>query len=101
MRSDEALKAALERERVVGDIARKVRSEIDLEKVLQIAVEEVAEAVGVLRCFIRLGELGEPMPILAGVGRAERRAHRRGVTASSRSSTSPRASAGRSRLATS
>ncbi len=65
MHSDEALKAALERERVVGDIARKVRSEIDLEKVLRIAVEEVAEAVGVSRCFIRLGELGEPMPILA------------------------------------
>jgi PAS domain S-box-containing protein len=65
MRSDEALKAALDRERVVGEIARKVRSEIDLEKVLQIAVEEVAEAVGVARCFIRLGEPGEPMPILA------------------------------------
>jgi PAS domain S-box-containing protein len=65
MRSDEALKAALDRERVVGDIARKVRSEIDLEKVLQIAVKEVAEAVGVARCFIRLGEPGEPMPILA------------------------------------
>jgi PAS domain S-box-containing protein len=65
MRSDEALKAALDRERVVGDIARKVRSEIDIEKVLQVAVEEVAEAVGVARCFIRLGEPGEPMPILA------------------------------------
>jgi PAS domain S-box-containing protein len=65
MRSDEALKAALDRERIVGDIARKVRSEIDLEKVLHVAVKEVAEAVGVARCFIRLGEPGEPMPILA------------------------------------
>ena len=65
MRSDEALKAALDRERVVGDIARKVRSEIDLETVLQVAVKEVAEAVGVARCFIRLGEPGESMPILA------------------------------------
>ena len=65
MRSDEALKAALDRERVVGDIARKVRSELDLEDVLQVAVAEVGEAVGVSRCFIRLGETGEPMPILA------------------------------------
>jgi PAS domain S-box-containing protein len=65
MRSDEALKAALDRERVVGDIARKVRSEIDLEKVLQVAVKEVAEAVGVARCFIRLGKPGDSMPILA------------------------------------
>jgi hypothetical protein len=56
MHSDEALKAALDRERVVGDIARKVRSELDLDSVLQVAVAEVAEAVGVARCFIRLGE---------------------------------------------
>jgi two-component system phosphate regulon sensor histidine kinase PhoR len=65
MHSDKALKAALDRERVVGDIARKVRSELDLDSVLQVAVAEVAEAVGVARCFIRLGESGEPMPILA------------------------------------
>jgi GAF domain-containing protein len=84
MRSDEALKAALDRERVVGDIARKVRSEVDLEKVLQIAVEEVAEAVGVSRC------------------RSSRSGTRRASTRSaqshrvSRSSTLPRGKDGRS-----
>jgi GAF domain-containing protein len=64
-RSDEALAAALERERLVAEISRKVRSELDLDAVLRVAVEEVARAVGLCRCFIRLGEPGEPMPIQA------------------------------------
>ncbi len=64
-RSNEALRAALERERLIAEIGRRVRSEHDLGTVLQVAVEETAKAVGVTRSFIRLGELGEPMPILA------------------------------------
>jgi PAS domain S-box-containing protein len=64
-RSNEALRAALERERVIAEIGRRVRSELDLDTVLRVAVEETAKAVGVTRCFIRLGEIGEPMPILA------------------------------------
>jgi PAS domain S-box-containing protein len=64
-RSSEALRAALERERLVAEIGRRVRSELDLDTVLQVAVEETAKAVGVIRCFIRLGEQGEPMPVLA------------------------------------
>ncbi len=64
-RSNEALGAALERERLIAEIGRRVRSELDLDTVLRVAVEETAKAVGVNRCFIRLGELGEPMPILA------------------------------------
>ena len=61
----EGLQAALERERLVGEISRKVRSELDLDSVLEVAVAETGRAVGVIRCFIRLGEPGEPMPIRA------------------------------------
>ena len=64
-RSNEALRAALERERLIAEIGRRVRSELDLDTVLRVAVEETAKAVGVTRSFIRLGELGEPMPVLA------------------------------------
>jgi PAS domain S-box-containing protein len=64
-RSAAALARALERERLVATIARKVRSEVDLDAVLQVAVEETGKALGVSRCFIRLGEAREPMPILA------------------------------------
>ncbi len=65
-RSSEALQAALERERLVAEIGRRVRSELDLDTVLQVAVEETAKAIGgVTRCFVRLGERGEPMPVLA------------------------------------
>ena len=54
-RSSEALRAALERESLVAEIGRRVRSELDIDTVLQVAVEETARAVGVTRCFIRLG----------------------------------------------
>jgi GAF domain-containing protein len=64
-RSGEALREALDRERLVAAIGRRVRSELDLETVLAVAVEETAKAVGVTRSFIRLGEPGEPMAILA------------------------------------
>ena len=64
-RSNEALRAALERERLIADIGRRVRSELDLDTVLRVAVEETAKALGVTRSFVRLGELGEPMPVLA------------------------------------
>jgi PAS domain S-box-containing protein len=64
-RSNEALRAALERERLIAKIGLRVRSELDLETVLEVAVEETAKAVGVSRSFVRLGELGEPMPVLA------------------------------------
>ena len=63
-RSDEALEAALDRERLVAQISRRVRSELDLDALLQVAVQEVGNAVGVTRCFIRLGE-SEDLPIQA------------------------------------
>jgi PAS domain S-box-containing protein len=64
-RSSEALRAALERERLIAEIGRRVRSELDLDTVLRVAVEETAKAIGVSRSFVRLGELGEAMPVLA------------------------------------
>jgi PAS domain S-box-containing protein len=64
-RSEDALAEALERERLVASIGRKVRSELDLEAVLRVAVEETGRAMGVTRCFLRLGQPGGPMPIRA------------------------------------
>ena len=64
-RSASALAEALERERLVASIGRKVRSEVDLDAVLRVAVEETGKAMGVTRCFLRLGEPGGPMPIRA------------------------------------
>jgi PAS domain S-box-containing protein len=64
-RSEEALATALERERLVAEISRKVRSELDLDAVLAIAVEEVGRATGVARAFIRLGAPGGEAPTLS------------------------------------
>ncbi len=60
-----ALADALERERLIARIGAAVRSRRDLDELLRVAVEETAAAVGVDRCFIRLGEPGEPTPLLA------------------------------------
>ena len=65
VRSATALEDALARERLVARISRRVRSELDLDAVLRVAVEELGRAIGVTRAFIRLGEPGEPMPVLA------------------------------------
>ena len=64
-RSAAQLEEALGRERLVAEIARRVRSEHDVGAVLRIAVEEVGKATDVSRCFIRLGEPGAPTPIRA------------------------------------
>jgi PAS domain S-box-containing protein len=63
--SQEALGAALERERLVAEISRRVRSELDLDAVLNVAVAEVGKALDLSRAFIRLGESGEDAPIKA------------------------------------
>jgi len=63
VRSATELAEALERERIVARIARKVRSELDLDAVLEVAVSETGRALEVIRCFIRLGVQGEPMSI--------------------------------------
>ena len=64
-RSSEALAAALERERLVAAISRQVRSELDLDDVLAVAVRETARALNVSRCFIRLVEPSGAMPIVS------------------------------------
>jgi NtrC-family two-component system sensor histidine kinase KinB len=64
-RSADALADALERERLVASIGRKVRSELDLDAVLRVAVEATGTATRVSRCFLRLGEPSGPMPIAA------------------------------------
>jgi PAS domain S-box-containing protein len=60
-----ALEEALDRERLVSRVATKVRSELDVEALLRVAVAETGAALGVDRCFVRLGEPGEPMPVVA------------------------------------
>src|SRR5205823_5200070 len=62
-RSASALEEALERERLVSTIARKVRSELDLDALLRVAVEEIGGALGLARCIVRLGAQGEPTTI--------------------------------------
>jgi PAS domain S-box-containing protein len=64
-RSASALEGALERERLVRRITEKVRSELDPQPVLDAALIEIARALGLSRCFVRLGEPGGPMPIEA------------------------------------
>lgn len=64
-RSGSALADALARERVVGRIAQKVRSELDLGAVLATAVGETGSATGVSRCIVRLGKPGGPLPVEA------------------------------------
>ena len=64
-RSASALQEALDRERLVSSIAQKVRSELDLEALLRVALEELARAAGLSRCFVRLGEEGQGLSIEA------------------------------------
>jgi PAS domain S-box-containing protein len=60
-----ALEQALERERLVSRVGSRVRSELDVDALLQVAVSEIGAALQVDRCFVRLGVPGEPMPIAA------------------------------------
>jgi PAS domain S-box-containing protein len=64
-RSADELADALERERLVASIGRKLRSELDLDDVLRVAVETTGVAAGVSRCFLRLGDETSAMPIAA------------------------------------
>jgi PAS domain S-box-containing protein len=64
-RSASALDQALVRERLVAKISRRVRSVHDLDTVTRVAVTETGRALGASRCFIRLGDAGEAMPIRA------------------------------------
>jgi PAS domain S-box-containing protein len=67
-RSNAALADALERERFVARISARVRSELEIDELLRVAVNETGTALGVDRCFIRLGRVG-------GVPTAQWQAH--------------------------
>jgi PAS domain S-box-containing protein len=56
LRATDALAATLEREQLLARIAYDIRSELDLDRLLDIAVIEVGESLGLSRCFIRLGD---------------------------------------------
>ncbi|MFL5944794.1 MAG: GAF domain-containing protein [Gaiellaceae bacterium] len=64
-RSTAALAEALERERFVARISARVRSELDVDELLRVAVRETASALRVQRCFIRLGNTEDSIPIAA------------------------------------
>jgi PAS domain S-box-containing protein len=74
-RSTLALAEALERERLVMSIGRRLRNELDLGAALQAAVAQAGHALGASRCFVRVDD-GRSSPILAqwcadGVGALE------------------------------
>jgi GAF domain-containing protein len=61
-----ALAAALARERLVAEISRKVRSELDVQALMDVAVVEAGRALDAARCFIRVVVApGEPLPVAA------------------------------------
>jgi PAS domain S-box-containing protein len=62
-RSAVQLEEALEREQLIASIGQKVRSELDIDAVLRVAVDETGKALGLTRCFIRLGDESEATPI--------------------------------------
>ncbi len=64
-RSALALNEALERERFVAGIGRRLRTELDLDAALRTTVEEAGHALGASRCFVRLGDEVGDLPIIA------------------------------------
>ncbi|HET8606344.1 MAG TPA: GAF domain-containing protein, partial [Gaiellaceae bacterium] len=60
-RSAIALADALERERLLAEISRKVRSEHDVDSLMRVAVEETGRALAASRCLLRLGEADAPV----------------------------------------
>src|SRR4051794_17895546 len=64
-RSTAALQDALERERFVARLSARVRSELDVDELMRVAVRETAGALRVDRCFIRLGDSEDAIPIAA------------------------------------
>ena len=60
-----ALERGLERERLVAEISRRVRAEPDIDRLIDAALAETAKALGVTRCFIRLGGPDSAAPLRA------------------------------------
>jgi PAS domain S-box-containing protein len=57
-RSASALGEALERERFVAALSRRLRQKLDLDSAVRLAVEEAGPALRASRCFVWLGEPG-------------------------------------------
>ena len=64
-RTSIALGEALQRERLLASIGRSLRTELDLEAALSAAVEEVGRALAASRCFVRLGDPTDGLPLVA------------------------------------
>ena len=77
LRSSAALADALERERVIGRIAAKFRTQLDLDSVMRVAVEETARTLGAQRAFIRLGDPADTAADRVRMAHARGRADRR------------------------
>jgi GAF domain-containing protein len=56
---------ALERERLLATISRRLRTELDPEAAVAAAVEETGKALGASRCFVRLQVEDGSMPVVA------------------------------------
>ncbi|MHB8059669.1 MAG: GAF domain-containing protein [Gaiellaceae bacterium] len=65
MNSVSALERGLERERLVAEISRRVRAELDIDRLIDAALAETAKALDVARCFIRLGDPSSAAPLRA------------------------------------
>lgn len=65
MDSVSALERGLERERLVAEISRRVRAELDIDRLIDAALAETAKALAVERCFIRLGDPSSAAPLRA------------------------------------
>jgi signal transduction histidine kinase len=62
LRSTSDFGAAIERERIVAEIATQLRVASGIDEVLEVAVREVGRALAVQRCFVRLEENGDARP---------------------------------------
>ncbi len=65
VRASLALEEALSRERLLGSIARRLRSELDLSAALAGAIEDTGRALGAARVLVEVGEQGEPSRVAA------------------------------------
>jgi len=65
MESVSALERGLERERLVAEISRRVRAELDLDRLIDAALAETAKVLRVERCLLRLGDPGSAAPLRA------------------------------------
>ena len=64
LRTTSDLGAAIERERIVGAIATRLRGAGGVDEVLQVAVREVGRTLAVQRCFVRLDGEGGGAPVV-------------------------------------